>query len=127
MPPGKLQGASETSTYNNLSRAQIEALILDAEKSVGVVEQVLRSEASAGRLDADILGQLGFSSVVKSKPWSFNSLIAPAIFWGGSYLAYKFYRKRTKGPGVALVATAATVVPVWIGSSMYRAYKEITK
>ncbi len=92
-----------------------------------VVAYVLNTEAIASRLDSDIISQLGFSTTVKPESWSLKSLIRPVIFWGGSYLAYKFYRKRTKGAGVALVATAATVVPVWIGSSLYLTYKQLKK
>jgi hypothetical protein len=125
----RLQDAfkSGSSTLSGLSRAEIEALLLPAEKSMEVVAYVLNTEAIAGRLDSDIISQLGFSTTVKPESWSLKSLVRPIIFWGGSYLAYKFYRKRTKGAGVALIATAATVVPILVGTSIYSAYKQVTK
>ena len=63
----------------------------------------------------------------KSSSWSLKSLIRPTLFWGGSYLAYRFYRKRTKGPGVAVAVTAATVLLITIADAAYRNYKEFTK
>ncbi len=88
---GRFDGFVSVAVPSNLNLAKFEELLSGAERAVSSIESVLRAEAAAGRLDADILSQLGFSPAGSWHKYKNYAYIGGGLL--GLGLLYKLLRK----------------------------------